>query len=723
MDNILRTLYSHFGRENVSSIEKQNGVFLCEKKTSDRKTYQIIFIDTTDNWCRAEYSKYLESVVIDKYYSAEGFLQWNFYYYFITTIELIQTYAARKKEIECDETYTRKSVLTEEEFAEWLISFDSISEISKDAISNDLYTNWVNYLREKKLYFVFNYDKYPNYKQPIDDYINGISSEDIEELRSNDLDTNSEPILQKIDKLELLEFRKYPLTRNFVLGNVNLIHGPNAVGKTSFFDAIELIITGKLFYKAVNGSYNIQFTDDSGNVLKYPARPAPYKKRDIEWYNSGSNRGNELNGNFNKFNYYTSDAAFQLKQDDANAENNLESIIADIALGREVNKLEDRINAFVDRFGVLADSFLSESISLNESLKEKNETVIELNNQQKNPQGYKSALIESLKNNFWKTTIDNNDSFIAKLDNEIQTVVSILSNIQSKGISFDKLSKESVEAELKDLSFKQLSITALRNELLQSQTNRQVYLKEIDSIKNLLPLMSELSLYYKHEQFDFLIGIENSINVKSNELNKAKEIKALADSILSNELFSNDSKGMKSVKQIDNEIKLREEELNKKYLDVEFKITQIEEGIEELSVIISDIKTSGQLYLKLNPDAQDCPLCNTPFLNSELAEAISRTQESFTNSIALISLKEELEFLSKRLNEIEEQLTTTNKLKHLAFLIFVSDAVEKTFFEIQSGCSENIKTLNSLTELLIRLNTIRSQFNKVRIPYRHVVGV
>ena len=40
MDTLLDTLHSHFGKENVVPIEKHQGVFLCEKKTGDNKTYQ-----------------------------------------------------------------------------------------------------------------------------------------------------------------------------------------------------------------------------------------------------------------------------------------------------------------------------------------------------------------------------------------------------------------------------------------------------------------------------------------------------------------------------------------------------------------------------------------------------------------------------------------------------------------------------------------------------------
>lgn len=709
--NFLDTLHEHFGKQNVTPIESHQGVFLCEKKTPDEIIYQIIYIDTSNKWCEPDYSKYIDSIVIDKYYQTEGFLQWNYYYYFITTDELIKANGSRKIEIENDETYSRKFILTEGEFTDWLISFDSISKISKDTISNDLYTSWVNYLREKKLYFVFNSDKYPNYKQPLEDYINGLSSDDVEEVEQTDFANNSEPVLKKINNLELLEFREHPLIRNFPLGDVNLIHGANAVGKTSFFDAIELIITGELFYKSVNDRYSLQLTDDSHNILKYPAKPSPYKNRDIQWYSSGANRSNKLNGNFNKFNYFTSDAAFQLKQNDGDEGNNLEKIIADIALGREVNKLEERIKGFAERFIASADGFLKESTRLNENLSEKNDTIKAINAIQRNPQGYKDALIDSLKNNFWKTTIDDRDDFIAKLDNEIQTVNNTLFNIQSKNIGVDVLSVDSMKKELEGLSIKQLSIAAIKNEILKSQQQKQTNLKEIEKIKTILPVIEDLSLYYKHEQFSFLVGLENNIKKKNIDLNKAKEIKQLADSILSTDYFAKESEKEKTINQLETEIKERQGSLNKKLKDTQLKISQVEDGIEELSIIVSNIKMGGHSYLKLNPKAEECPLCNTPFSNEMLAEAIQKTQDSFTNSIALISFKEELEFISKRLDEIDKQLEIITKLKRLAFTIFVSNGLEKTFTELKRSSEENTKTLTSLTESLIHLNTIQSQFN------------
>jgi exonuclease SbcC len=712
MTKLSETLQMHFGKDNIHSLEKYENVFLCEKKSATNKTYQIIFVDTSNNWLNEDYSKYLETVVIDKYYQTEGFLQWNFYYYIIASAEKIKEFKQRKKDIESDNTYTRKAVLTEEEFSEWIDSFNNISEISKEAISNDLYTNWVNYLRERKLFFVFNSDEYPNYKQPVEDYINGLPSDDTEDNEQNESSGTMEAVLQRITNLKLNEFREYPLIRDFDLGSVNLLHGANAVGKTSFFDAIELTVTGKLLSKTTNDSYKIEFQTNTNDVFKFPVRPSPYRKRDIDWYNSGSNRGNDLNGHFNKFNFYTSDAAFQLKQDDTNSQNNLQETIADIALGREVNKLELRIKAFADKFSDWANQFLNEATRLSESLREKNEIITDLSKQQKNPQVYKQAVIEATKNSQWKSTFGEGDEAIVKLDNEIQNVSSNLSIIQSKSIiDIQTLTMENIELEIKELEIKKLAISNLRNEILKYQQDRQTYIKELERNKSIMPIMDELSSYFRHRHFNSLVGLEKKIKSKTIEQNRAKEIKQLADSILENIFLDPDSTNTKSVKQIEVEITTQNESLKKNHSEMELKVKQLESGIEELSIVISDIKSLGLSYLKINPNAEDCPLCNTHFANDELVTAIRKTQDSFSNSIALTSLKEELESMSKKLDEIEKQLEVITQLKRLSLLLFSENGYEKTVTEIREGNQINTKTLLSLTEALIQLNTLQSEFN------------
>ena len=96
---LLDTLNKYFGKQNITTLEKHHGVFRCEKRSPNNITYQVVFVDTTDKWCENDYSQYLESVVIDNYYHAEGFLQWNFYYYIITSKKLLSTNSVEKEKL------------------------------------------------------------------------------------------------------------------------------------------------------------------------------------------------------------------------------------------------------------------------------------------------------------------------------------------------------------------------------------------------------------------------------------------------------------------------------------------------------------------------------------------------------------------------------------------------------------------------------------------------
>jgi len=712
MIQLLEIIQDHFGVQNVKILEKNEGIFLCEKKASLNKTYQIFFIDTTDNWLYEDWAKYLEEIVVDKYFEAVGFLQWNFYYYIITTTDKLKENSQRKWEIEKDETYTRKALLTEEEFSEWVTSYKNISEISKEAISNDLYTNWVNYLRERKLFFVFNSEKYPNYKQPVEDFINGLPSEDIEENVYNYSMENSDQQLKKIKNLKLNDFRKYPRQPYFDLCSVNLLHGPNAVGKTSFLDALELIITGKLFFKKDdNYPYKIELLTDTKTTLKFPANASLYKKRDIEWYNSGSNRGNALNAHFNRFNSFSSDAAFQLKQDDSNNQNNLEEIIAEIALGREVNNLEERIFSISKIFLDKVNYFLKESEKLNINLREKNDTIGDLNKQMVSPLAYKLAVDESAKKNQWKSAIGVGEESIIKLDNEIQFITNILLNIQSKNLSdIQLLTMETLDKRLKVLEEKKLTISNLKKEILKHQQDIQTFLIEIEKNKSIIPVIEELELYFRHRYFKSLVGLERSIQAKSVEQRKSIEIKQFVDKIIEDPFLNSESIRTKSASHLELEILSKEELLSREYSEIQTKIKQLEDAIDELAIVISNIKSLGQTFLNENPEAEDCPLCNTHFTSTELAKAIQKTQDSFSNSIALTFLKEELELKSKGLEEIKNQADAIKKIKQLSFLIFGEKEIDKSIYEIINASIEKSNNLHSITNSLDELRLIQSEF-------------
>jgi AAA domain-containing protein len=708
---LLETIKQYYGTENVTKLEKEQAVYRCIKKSSSGIRYQIVFIDISDSWNDENYSKYIESIVVDDYYEMSGYLQWNFYYYFISQPEFILKNIGRKKDIEYNEAYARKYVMSEVEFTECLKATDSISQISAELVTADLYTTWINILRDKKLYFVYNEAEYPNYKQPSEDYINGKEFEDIEDDPAGR--ASSERVLEKIDTLKLKSFRKYPVRNgDFIFGKVNLIQGPNATGKTSFFNALELIITGSSSNGNPTASYDLEFVDNLGYKWIYPS-PNIYKERDIFWYNSAMTRGHNLNGNFNRFNYYSSDAAFLLKQNNDRSQNNLEEIIAEIALGREVNRLEERITEFKKRFESWKDFFIDEERKLNAELAVKNDSVKKLKEETKDPANYREALIKCLSENKWKNnSSDDPQEFIISIENLIQIIENYLAAILSKNLPKELLSLAAVREQIKIFEEKQTRIKSLRETLLINRSELQLKSKEGQDITALLVAAKELSDYFNHVYFNHLIGLGERIKKETAEAEKSKRIQDEAKKLNHTGFLTEENFKQKGLKQIEMELEQEKVDLLREKRTVQENIGQLEIGINTLSKIISDIKSMGSSYLTTNPTAENCPLCDTPFPSPiELLAAIQSSKDTFANSQALLTLKETELRSNTALKNNQTRIDVVAKVKVVCLLLYGGEWGDKTFLQINEGLSENETKINIFTDSLTQLNIIQSQIN------------
>ena len=143
-----------------------------------------------------------------------------------------------KRGIEKDESYARKFVFTPEELKSYL-NYQQ-SEVEKD---EDVVTRWKQQLTDVDLQEVFSDEPY---NQAVPRFVEG-KAKKLDELSSIDSrpNDNEDFLLEQVKNLNLKDsYRGYPEKRNFDLGKVNLITGPNGVGKTSLMEGLELVITG-----------------------------------------------------------------------------------------------------------------------------------------------------------------------------------------------------------------------------------------------------------------------------------------------------------------------------------------------------------------------------------------------------------------------------------------------------------------------------------------------
>ena len=145
------SIVAYFGSDQVFQLKDRPEVFCCYKINGRGQVYQIVYIDLSNAWLDAGLEAYLEDIVSQTYYTSEGYLQWNFYYYFLTDAGVLAENLEIKFVVENDEAFARKSVVTESEFISLIRATESIGQTNGQLDGGDLYSEWINYLRANEL--------------------------------------------------------------------------------------------------------------------------------------------------------------------------------------------------------------------------------------------------------------------------------------------------------------------------------------------------------------------------------------------------------------------------------------------------------------------------------------------------------------------------------------------------------------------------------------------
>jgi exonuclease SbcC len=703
----LETIKDLYG-ENLVELEPSR-LYRVLRFDENRKPFQVMYIDSTDRWIGEEYSENLERVVQDDYFNSAGSIQWNYYYYYVTDSDRLEQNKAQKVAVEANSSYARKFVMTEADFVAWIREFENVSQDANSEITTDLFSIWIGKLREQRLYFVFNEKDYPNYKQPVEDFINGLESKDIDDWALTSTLRATGDCLDRVGSLSLINFREYPLEKEYQFGKVNLVYGPNATGKTSFFDAIELLITGSCDRGGSNG-FKINAKDCAGRELTFPCASNVYKERDKHWYKSAITRGNNLNGNFNRFNYYSSDAAFNLKLVSDNRQVNIEEIFADIALGREVNRLEERISEFKKRFEVQKDALATEEGHLRLALTDKNSQLQAYAANLSARNNYKDSLLSTLNEQKWKAELDGYLSQVpTNLDSDLHRVNLLLDAMRSLNFDESWISKRNIGIQLKiekdrlekaELLFKTLE------DIKKDLSEKDLSLR---SLKSVAHLFSEYVQISKHPFFKYLIGLTDNIGKKKALFQKYSKIQ--------NEISLTEIEDLKKLFTGAISIAKIEESINGECRDLELevessqnKILQFERNLDELARTLSNLRSSGLAYLNANIKTTLCPLCNTQFESNEsLINAINKSVNEISGS-ALLLVEKEKHLEGERKLRISRQVGAIfSKLKVASLLLFDEDWESKGIDEVKEAFLQNESKLQNVSNVLLELNTAQAE--------------
>lgn len=689
VENIKEMLPSDFTITEYSESGKQ--LYISQKYREDMVAKYVFDIDYENQGINL--NEFQEKYLSKDYFNSEGNLQWNYYLIFLRDKLPIDI----KRDVEKDETYARKFVFTLDELQDYL-SYEKATSAAEENIVE----KWKAQLTEADLQEVFSNE---NYVDAVPRYLNN-NTKKLEQLQPIDSrpDETQDFILDEVSSLSLnADYRDFPEKRNFNFGKVNLVTGPNGVGKTSLMEAIELLITGNNARNendfpesgAIKAKYevNLEELEDS-----YDNSIPKFKARNYYWYNTRYNQrgSNTLHHSFNRYNFYNSDSAYHLSNN-ANG-NDLTEYLSAIALGTEFGAIRERIIKFKDRISKRLDNLDNDSQREEEIKKNalaQKEKLEQISNPDKVFQEYLTEASQLKWIGFLPKTINDEAD---KFEEDYRDAFSLLSSIIHSSIV-----KES------DVLKKISSLETLKFELQSQAFKKKEFAKGISGYQKSLE-KSEAKIKL----------IENSLvyltNPKSFRIETIDEdVKVLAKKISKTEIFLQEIEDL-DVSEISSiNLTLQEFRENKNNL-LTIKTSELKRSKEQLQILksaldkinalIVDIKYYGKEYVEAKEDLDACPLCDTPHTKSELATKVQTEYEDKESAKSIETFNKNIKELESEISKVRLELDQSRDYEKLLNSYYAMDDLRVNISEIQTLIDKEKSQFTSLKKEMGELKTL-----------------
>lgn len=647
-------------KEQIYSLQKYNGVNIA-------KYVFDIDIDNND----IDINEYQDKFISKDFFESEGNLQWNYYLIFLRD----KLPEANKRNIEKDESYARKFVLSLDELEDYLNYEKTTSSVEENVVDK-----WKAKLDESDLQEVYSNEPY---SQAIPRYLNN-KTKKIEELRPVDEkpDTNQDFVLDGVSHIKLnSDYRDFPEKRDFYFGKANLICGPNGVGKTSLMEGIELVITGNNARNENNlpneGSIEAKYEADFDEKTDSYVNNIPkFKARNYYWYNTAYNKkkSNSLHRSFNRYNFYNSDSAYHLSNSTNNSE--FTSYLSSIALGTEFGAIRERMMGFRKR---LIDELKSLSKNINrekaliDNAKKQKENLKKI----ANPDEIFQKFLHDAKKIKWIKTLPQSlndetkqfeadyDTIIGLLNSIVHSKVAKESDALSKLISLEELQKKlQSEEQIK----KEINVTLSNNEkeISKKEGNLELLRKAFSYLDNPKSFKVETI----HKEIQTLEQTVSKIEVFLDELGKLK-----VDDI------NSQTTSFKEFKEIlKQNLESKQEELNRSQEQLQI----VKDTLDKIKSIIVDIKYYGKEYIEVKKDVQECPLCETPHTKSELQAKIQADYSDDDNAKNIEVFNKNIGLLEKEISKVKAKFSLTRNYEDLLKGYFAIDISQLPISELEA---------------------------------------
>jgi DNA repair exonuclease SbcCD ATPase subunit len=667
-------------------------------RKDENAAFAVYYIALTDELPsnKEALDRYQDEVVGRHYFEGSKSLQWSNYLYLVTTADQLRQEAGQraKELIEADRTYARKFVVLEDEIDAALRP--AIEAISSIDASINVFSIWSRRLSDAGLDSVI-FGQLP-YKERLRRVEARTSAPRAKSEAQRPRIEQSET-LPFIEEFELRKYRPYPARSKFTFGTANLIVGPNAVGKTSLLEAIELYYCGrskrspasKLPYDLV-----ARLSDGRADRASDKRKLQVFRDRNLGWYGRPEANTNLLYQSFALYNFLDTDAAVRLSDSTDNVEDDLSRLL----VGPETSRVWHDMQRVRDGLAVRLRA-LAKQVS---NAREKRDALRKIVDARVEAAPRSAALSrrldQMLRRRRWKSSELTSDASASKLVANVSEFLSLVEQVIGlRGMKAPlTLSRMEKHADALHKTIRQARHRLLRLEQMKGVLQeRKDALSKAEGQRRLLERIQG----FFSSRVPALIAEERTVKTRIADLSR---LIAGTDEI-SNKIgiFPLGTRFSESVSRL-GELKEESQEKLRSATEEYDRFKRLQRATETL---VEQLRALAAEVLHGSPQPDVCPLCHTQFSPGELSEHIYAHADPAlgTASAALLDRQNEAQEAVRHISESERS--------HDRLLAFLEKANLSEDVRIEDALVEIMNRQNELTSARARLGVISDELQEL----------
>lgn len=663
-----------------------------------------------------EYERFEEQVLAPFYFRLKGDWSWNLYLCFILEEDdLKQVPIQRMVRVERGKRYGKKLIITWSDLAKRLPTAKLPTRMDGQVAADPL-KEWEQALAPFGLGFCLQ-----DYSDAsIGHYLNDTMESIPQESHKETMEAPPQKPTGPIRTLQFGEaYRAHFLSRapELEFAQVNLLSGPNGMGKTSVLECIELAFTGAIQRNLLSDSEvretwdgRITFSGDERVFAGVPSEQEK-KEREIAYYRQkvAPKARSQINRMFHQYNYFSSEAVHQFCFNH-DSQIDYRTAFARVIYGEQLERVERRWTQYRDEMQKRANRIQRTLASLVAKLAEQqNGQSQETELMRARAAMKRNAIAKWMKNCHYAYPILEEDATLSELETWLQHLEPRLKELEiaSRPLIHPKLGEIQSGRQVKS------AMAANHAEQTDCQNNKNEVLEQLKTVSSAEKLVEQRNalrmLISDHEkkrdqylqltqQLQGKVGLLDQRGSRDRRKWIEQRLAELQEELLEIEavirLYGDVTDAATEYADVNEARKQMDEaetqwgDAKRRYQEAMARTKAQQERSSFLQRLASEIKVEGRHYLEANPGESRCPMCGHDHTTSEtLLQAIEK------------GIHADDEWLTKLLQE-EEHSKIRSQAQH----------------EVYEAAKERYRVLIRFQELHAYLLARKDRLTMVEIP-------